>query len=357
MRFLHTADLHLGAAPDKDRPWGPARADAVRTSLLRFTEICRQEDIDLMLIAGDLFDAPPLLQELKDVNFLFSQLPHTKVVLIAGNHDFLHPGSAYEHFRFAENVFFLTSPEPDSVFFPQWNLEVHGMSYDAREIPEARLNGLKAPRDGRRHFLLAHGGDEKHVPIRVSALTAAGWDYIAMGHLHKPAITSDGRLAFPGSPEPLDSSETGEHGYYIGEIRPDRFSVSWHRFSDFEYTPLTVNMTPDMSFSELELLIRKRLAANEHEVLNLKLAGRRDPDLIPDIAALERLDRIASVKDESLPDYPFEEWMTRPEHDLLASYVRELSGENAGETEKKALYMGLDALLGSGKKPGEEALR
>ena len=66
MRFIHTADLHLGMLPDKDKPWGPARADAVRTSLLRLTEICAREDVDLLLIAGDLFHAPPTERELKD---------------------------------------------------------------------------------------------------------------------------------------------------------------------------------------------------------------------------------------------------------------------------------------------------
>ena len=225
MRFLHTADLHLGAQPDKDRPWGAARADAVRTSLLRIVDLCIQEDIDLLLIAGDLFHAPPTERELKDADYLFSTLPRTKVVLIAGNHDFVRPGSAYARYHFCPQVTFLSSPEMQSVYYPQWNLEVHGFSYDAQEIPEARLDDIQAPQNGRRHILLAHGGDALHVPFRPSRLLGGGWDYIALGHLHKPALAQEGRLAIPGSPEATDHTETGAHGFYIGTLKKDEFSL------------------------------------------------------------------------------------------------------------------------------------
>jgi DNA repair exonuclease SbcCD nuclease subunit len=104
---------------------------------------------------------------------------------------------------------FLSSPEPSSVFFPQWNLEVHGFSYDAQELTDDRLDSLRAPEDGRRHILLAHGGDEKHLPLHPARIAANGWDYAALGHQHRPALAQDGRVAFPGSPEALDRSETG----------------------------------------------------------------------------------------------------------------------------------------------------
>lgn len=336
MRFLHTADLHLGCTPDKDRPWGPSRAAAVRSSLLRLMDVCREEEIDLLLIAGDLFDAPPVVRELSDVNFLFSGLPHTKVVLIAGDRDFVRPGSAYKEYRFCPQVTFLSSSEPDSVFFPQWNLEVHGMSYDARELPDNRLESLEAPRDGRRHFLLAHGGDEKHLPVRASVLGTKGWDYVAMGHLHKPAITPDGRLAFPGSPEPLCAEETGDHGFCIGTLRPGEFSVSWHSFSDFEYTNLTVNMAPDMTMTGLENLIRRRSSDSGREVLNIRLTGRRDPGLTVDKDALLRVPGVASVEDESHPDCPWTELKKRPVTDLTGRFIREMSREQGEETEDDA---------------------
>ena len=51
-------------------------------------DICEREQTDLLLIAGDLFHRQPLKKELKEVDYYFSRLSRTKVVLIAGNHDF-----------------------------------------------------------------------------------------------------------------------------------------------------------------------------------------------------------------------------------------------------------------------------
>ncbi len=357
MRFLHTADLHLGAQPDRDRPWGAARADAVRTQLLRIVDLCIKEDIDLLLIAGDLFHAPPTERELKDVNYLFGTLPRTKVVLIAGNHDFVRPGSAYSRFSFCPQVSFLSSPEMSSVFYPQWNLEVHGFSYDAQEIPEPRLDEAVAPRDGRRHILLAHGGDARHVPIKPSRLLAGAWDYIAMGHLHKPALAQEGKLAFPGSPEALDHTETGAHGCYLGSLTKEGLSLEWRALSAFAYTDVTVSLTPEMTASALESLIRRRADELNREVLNIRLTGRRDPAFVPDLDALRRTSGVFEVTDESLPDYPLEELKKRPAGDLLGQFVRNLTeGDKENDpAARRSLYYGLDALMRSASS-GKEAL-
>ena len=358
MRFIHTADLHLGMQPDKDKPWGPARADAVRTSLLRLTEICAAEDIDLLLVAGDLFHAPPTERELKDADYLFSTLPRTKVVLIAGNHDFVRPGSAYARFSFCPQVTFLSSPELSSVYFPQWDLEVHGFSYDCREWEGDLLDTLKAPEDGRRHILLAHGGAPKHLPVHPARIAANGWDYAALGHLHKPALAQDGRIAFPCSPEATDHTETGAHGFYLGRFKKEEFSLEWRTFSDFRYTDVTVNMTPEMTASALESLIRRRVDNMNREVLNVRLVGRRDPAFIPDREALLRIGGIAEVTDESLPDWPLEEFKARPAGDLLGRFVRSFTeGSRADDpSAQRSLYYGLDALMNTAG-AGKEAIR
>jgi len=358
VRFIHTADLHLGAAPDGDKSWGPSRADAVRTSLLRLINTCIEEDIDLLLIAGDLFNAPPTVRELKDVDYLFSTLPRTKVVLIAGNHDFIRPGSAYARFSFCPQVSFLSAPELSSVFYPQWNLEVHGFSYHSQELPDVRLDEFRAPRDGRRHFLLAHGGDVLHAPFKPSLLSACGFDYVALGHLHKPAITQNGRVAFPGSPEALDHTETGTHGCFIGTLTKDSFHLDWRNFSDFRYTDVTINMTPEMTASGLESVIRRRADELCREVLNIRLQGRRDPDFLPDTAALGRITGVSTVADHSVPDYPLDEFAARPAGDLLGQFVRRFTegGKAEDPSSLQSLYYGLDALMATAGS-GKEAVR
>ena len=64
---------------------------------------------------------------------------------------------------------------------------------------------------------MAHGGEPNDIPVDKKELAAAGFDYVAFGHLHKPQDVNE-RIRYCGSFEPLDKNETGERGYIRGEI-------------------------------------------------------------------------------------------------------------------------------------------
>ncbi len=156
--------------------------------------------MDCLFIAGDLFHRQPLLRDLKEVNYLFSTIPQTQVVIIAGNHDRIRKNSAVLSFSWASNVTFLESEDVSSVYFEDINTEVTGFSYYTAEIPEPRLDALEAPEDGKIHILLGHGGDANHVPIDRAALASSGFSYIALGHIHRPEILLDKKkMAYCGS--------------------------------------------------------------------------------------------------------------------------------------------------------------
>ncbi len=80
--------------------------------------------MDCLFIAGDLFHRQPLLRDLKEVNYLFSTIPQTQVVIIAGNHDRIRKNSAVLSFSWASNVTFLESEDVSSVYFEDINTEV-----------------------------------------------------------------------------------------------------------------------------------------------------------------------------------------------------------------------------------------
>ncbi len=349
MRFIHTADLHIGAKPDADRAWGPAREDAVRHALERFADICGQEEADLLLIAGDLFHFPPTEAMLKEADAQFARMKRTKVVLTAGNHDYLRPGCAFSRHVFPENVTLLAGPQLQTVSFPEWGADVSGFSYDGEILRDNPAAGVRPPRNGLRHILLLHGGDPDHAPADVTALKDAGWDYIAMGHVHRPSLNEAGKAAMPGTPEPLSRNETGEHGFYLGEMDAGGLTLAWRRFSRFTYTDLRITITPETTQASLEALLRRRLQADGSEVCRLILTGRRDPAVRFDSGALLDLGPVSGVIDETLPDYDWDFLAERPEHDLLRRAVRELAPADGEEDplRQKALYYALDALLAS----------
>ena len=209
MKFIHTGDIHWGMSPDSDKPWSRERARDIRDTFAAIIEKAKQMGVDFLFIAGDLFHRQPLLKDLKEVNYLFSTIPRVKVVMIAGNHDRIRSSSAVLSFSWSPNVTFLSGAEMASVYFEELNTEVTGFSYYTPEIREPKINQASAPRDGRIHILLGHGGDMNHCPIDRASLAASGFSYIALGHIHKPEILTEKKMAFCGSPEPLDKTDTG----------------------------------------------------------------------------------------------------------------------------------------------------
>ena len=101
---------------------------------------------------------------------------------------------------------------------------------------------------------MLHGGDAKHVPFDRNALAASPFSYIALGHIHKPEVLLENRMAYAGSPEPLDMTETGPHGYFVGEIDTASGHVTSLQFKEVcqaQYIPLVVNVTPQTTNTEL----------------------------------------------------------------------------------------------------------
>lgn len=166
MKFIHIADVHLGADPDSGSARRGKRAKEIWDSLERVLSICEEEKTELLLIAGDLFHRQPLKRELKELNYMFGRLSVTEVVLIAGNHDYLKKDSYYRSFPWEKNVHMILSEELSCVELPEYSLAVYGFSYSSREIAEERCKEAFPQKKQPFEILLAHGGDASHVPMK-----------------------------------------------------------------------------------------------------------------------------------------------------------------------------------------------
>lgn len=349
MKFIHTADIHWGMTPDSDRPWGKKREQAIRLTFQAIIEEAKDIRADLLLISGDLFHRQPLARDLKEVNYLFSTIPATRVVIIAGNHDRVRKSSALLSFQWSSNVTYLMDEDLSSIYFEDINTEVYGFSYHTAEITEDKTAQFVIPNNHRRKILMLHGGDAKHVPFDKAALAAMPFSYIALGHIHKPAVLIENRMAYPGSPEPLDLTETGAHGYFVGELDDISGHVTSLEFkpaSQAQYIPLAISVTPATTTLELSQLIaeeiRKRGANN---IYRFRIRGMRDPETEFDLDFLSGQWNITEILDESEPQYDFHALFAEHSSDMIGFYIQELLKDDMSPIEKKALYYGIHALL------------
>ena len=349
MRFIHTGDIHWGMTPDADKPWGKERAQAIKDTFRSIIDYTREAEADCLFISGDLFHRQPLLKDLKEVNYLFSTIPAVKVLLIAGNHDRIRENSALLSFSWAPNVTFLMDDCLTSHYFEDINTEVYGFSYHRTEIKEPLLEDIQVPLNNRIQILMAHGGDASHLPMNYNSLELSPFSYIALGHIHKPQVIAERKMAYCGSPEPLDITETGPHGFFFGEIHPATRKITRLEFtpiSSLQYIHLAVNVTPDTTSGELEdRIIQEIERRGEKNIYRFRIKGMRDPEITFDLAHLLSRCRIGEIIDASEPQYDFSALFAQHSSDMIGFFIQALQKENMSPVEKKALHYGVNALL------------
>ena len=128
-----------------------------------------------------------------------------QIVLIAGNHRYYKRESYLPGELRGRPMCIGWKKKSLPMGFPGTENQSLGIyAITAGKFPSPLYDGIKVPKDSPMpwNILLAHGGDEKHIPMSADTFRRSGFDYIALGHIHKPQILEENYLAYPGSLEP-----------------------------------------------------------------------------------------------------------------------------------------------------------
>lgn len=354
IRFIHLADVHLGFAPDRGFPWSGEREEEIWETFRRVIASISKNPVDCLFIAGDLFHRQPLLRELKEVNYLFSTIPDTRIFLMAGNHDYIRRDSFYRGFPWEPNVVFYQEEKPLTVKAAGLDVYVTGLSYQHQEIREPLYDALTPVEEDGFHVLLAHGGDEKHIPMNRKALAASGFDYIALGHIHKPEAVLRDKMIYPGDLEPLERNDMGERGYVEGRFENGRVKTRFVPFACRSYQKLVLTVREDSTQFSLEEMMKmdimKRGGRNIYKVI---LQGTRASETLLFPEKLMALGNVVEVLDETRPSYDLEALLRRYGGTLVGEYIAHFLEKDRTLVEEKALYYGIQALLENGFPTGK----
>lgn len=347
MRFIHTSDLHLGVTPDAGAEYTKRRPEEIWDSFRKLLIRCETEHIDLLLIAGDVFHRQPLMRELKELNSMFEGLSHTKVVLIAGNHDYLKPNSLYRNFPWAKNVVPLLGSRLMKVEFPELRTAVSGFSYQEREMTGGIRVEWKCVRSMENEIMLLHGGDETHISFKRAEVDLLGYDYTALGHIHKADMTMTGKCRYSGALEPTDPNDTGRHGYVLGTMENGIVETEFVPAAQREYLHLNICVDREMTGHRLLELMKEKIRENgEENMYRFTLEGLRDPDIRFDPEYMDVGGGIVDIRDLTKPAYDFEKIASVNEQNLLGRFIRSFPQQGEiSEVEQMALYEGVQAIL------------
>ena len=342
MKFIHTSDIHYGASPDANRPWGRTRAKALKDTFENIISICREEKTDLLIISGGLFDGLPTIDEIENVNTAFLRIPDTKVYIIAGEDDPVFTSSPVITYRWAPNVIYNTSTELNSVYPEGLGIELAGVSNDRSGFDASKLAEKENSKDCASILVLSASGiDERKLP--------SDYTYIALGGDHKHAVKRGGSLVNSGSPEPLSAEDSGKHGYFTGEIDPDGKKITALKFVTLptvRYITLVVNVTPVSTRDDVLNNLTKEIESRGIDnIYRIRLNGLSNPEVTFNLEEIENTYRIDEICDFTRPDYDYVELFRDHPSDMVGFFVKEMNREDISELDRKALTYGVTALL------------
>ncbi|EIE4865560.1 exonuclease SbcCD subunit D [Listeria monocytogenes] len=230
IQFLHMADLHLDSPfiglSTLPQPLFSAIQESTFQSLERITTVAIKEAVDFVLIAGDIYDSEDqsvraqarFAKEMKRL-----EAANIPVFMIHGNHDFIEkhkeklalPSNVHV---FSEQVEIMSHKTTTGV-----SVNIYGFSYNERHIRSSRVGEYKIQGDADFHIALLHGSEvsssEEHdvyAPFRVQEISKKGFDYWALGHIHKRQLLAESpSIYYPGNIQGRNRKESGEKGASI----------------------------------------------------------------------------------------------------------------------------------------------
>lgn len=223
MKILHSADWHLDAPMVG---WNPEQTAYLRQNLLavpgKLADLCRRENCDMVLLAGDLFDGPYSKESFRAAYNALEEMA-VPVFIAPGNHDFCQPDSPYLAEVWPENVHIFTRNTIESVPVAALDCRIYGAGYRSMDCP-GLLDGFQAQGEESRHIAVLHGDptqkNSPYCPITDAQIKKSGLDYLALGHIHKAAHYRCGGSVYgwPGCPMGKGYDELEEKGAYIVDL-------------------------------------------------------------------------------------------------------------------------------------------
>ena len=230
MRFLHCADLHLDSPlRGLERYEGvPAQEmrEATRRAFENVIDLALERKADFILIAGDVFDGD--LQDFNAGLFFAHQLRRLgdagiRVFIVRGNHDAL--SKITKSVPFPANVHVFKATKPETVRIDGLGVAIHGQSFAtgavtddlAAQYPDAIPGLLNI---GLLHTALAgREGHAPYAPTTAERLTAKGYHYWALGHVHAREIVQEVPcwIVFPGNTQGRHARELDPKGCLVVE--------------------------------------------------------------------------------------------------------------------------------------------
>ncbi len=355
MKFIHIADFHFDSPfvnlSDKEGLGELCRL-AQRKVFKKVIDYIKENNIETLFISGDLYEQTYIRKTtIEYINNLFKEIPNTQIYIAPGNHDPYIKNSYYNKFKWNENVKIFKG-NIEKVETPE--ADIYGYGFEDFYCNNSGIEELQIQNKEKANILIIHGdldssmtAEKQYNPMSRKMLEEKGFDYIALGHIHKPSYETN--IVYPGSAFPLGFDELGSRGMIQGEIEDNKLKVKYIELNEIYFVEKQIDVTEVLSKEELVEKINE-IEIQEKELAKISLIGRRNFEI--DIYELYKLisnQKVIKIKDKTKINYDLEK--IAKETTLKGLYTKELTEmlrQEQNEKEKqiieKAIEIGLETL-------------
>jgi exonuclease SbcD len=245
VKFLHAADLHLdsplrGLERYEGAPVEQLRG-ATRRALENLVDLCLSEEVELLLLAGDLYDGD--WRDYSTALFFAAQMSRlrqagVRVVWVRGNHD-AENRMMTRNLSLPDNTVELSTRRPQTLVFEDLGVAIHGQGFAKRAVTDDLAGRYPDTSPGLFNIGLLHTcasgreGHESYAPCKLETLLSKGYDYWALGHVHqREVLNEDPWVVFPGNLQGRHARETGAKGATLVTVEAGRITEVAHQTLD-----------------------------------------------------------------------------------------------------------------------------
>ena len=351
MKFVHIADMHF------DMPFTVLSRNGLaeerrldqRRVFNKIINYIQENNIEYLFISGDLYENEYVRKSTIDyINNCFKQIPNTRVYITPGNHDPYLNNSYYNRYEWNENVYIFT--KLNKVENEDINIYGYGFTdfYSKKVDIPVLLDSSKI------NILIMHAdldGSAKEIgeynPILESELKNTGFDYIALGHIHKSNFIENGKIIYPGSMIAGGFDELGRHGMVIGNIdeKTKDLSTKFVVLDDKEFVEIDLDVSNINSIEEFIEYINT-IKVDRDKYYKIVLTGTKNIEMdVNELIKYVNDKNIIKLKDKTRIKYNLEN--ISKEQSLRGIFVDELLKQINDENKEQILesiYIGLSMM-------------
>ncbi|MGM0602806.1 MAG: metallophosphoesterase family protein [Bacillota bacterium] len=270
IKFIHAADIHLGSSLHYSENYSTNIRklvdNAVQRSWDNLINCCCENNIDFLLLSGDILDSDQ--RSIKALDIFIDgceklMKKNIDIYMLTGNHD-----SGAEFDKLVDipknlNIFSAESPELKHYTKNDKKLvNLIGQSYSSSQERNPIFKNYYFPKNGLLNIALLHtqleGKNSKYVPVSKNELTAVkGVDYWALGHIHQCQVINhkNPSVVFSGNIQGRDFGEKHQGGALLVEFKGKHLkNIKFLALSDTIYMDIHVDITDKKITNLAELL-------------------------------------------------------------------------------------------------------